>query len=434
MHLTTSLRCHRCRRLTLVLVSFIAPFATGRERCCAPSYLIEHPLGTSETGFGSSVAALDDMLFVGAPWDASAGEFAGAVYVFQYRAGDWRMIQQLLPSSPDQQPRFGWAVAVNRTAPDVMLIGAPFDSEVGHNAGTAYVFRRTDGRWIESGRLHGKQPAENALFGAAIDFDGRTSIVGAPFEDTVAGGSVGSAYVFDHVSSARPGHPIRLAPPPNTAPDGARFGRTVAIANDQILVGAPYLGAQYYYGRAYFFRRTKSSWRFAQIAFAPLPLERDRFGWAVELAGSRAFLGAPRDTPPTYGSIALFRSNPPHVGTMPWDALQQIDAPDPTILDRFGASLSADRSRVVVGAWSHGEGGAAYVYSVNDNQLMLECQLVPKMPEPDADFGMSVAMIDDLVIVGAPKHDGKAEDVGGVYIYQIQRWSSIRRAPRVSER
>ena len=61
----------------------------------------------------------------------------------------------LPPERPAPELRFGWSVAV---ADETVVVGAPGDATNGEKAGAVYVFERTGDRWtrtkLEIGRAH----------------------------------------------------------------------------------------------------------------------------------------------------------------------------------------------------------------------------------------------------------------------------------------
>jgi len=122
---------------------------------------------------------------------------------------------------------FGAAVAADG---DDVLVGAPLDSEPGPNAGAAYLYRR-DTATLER-TFQSPSPAAGDLFGAAVALAGARVVIGAP---SAAGGATeaGAVYVFDRASGNL------LVTIQNPTPDpGDQFGSAVAIAGENVLVGA----------------------------------------------------------------------------------------------------------------------------------------------------------------------------------------------------
>jgi hypothetical protein len=79
------------------------------------------------------------------------------------------------------------------------IIGANHDARAGFtDGGSAHLFIREGTRWAEMPALFHPSPAMGDLFGSAvaISADGRTAIVGAPWDDTARAANAGSAHVF----------------------------------------------------------------------------------------------------------------------------------------------------------------------------------------------------------------------------------------------
>ncbi|KAH8066383.1 hypothetical protein JL722_821 [Aureococcus anophagefferens] len=81
---------------------------------------------------------------------------------------------------------------------DVIAVGASYkDGGRGTQAGSAFVFRTTDGgeTWTQAAEIVGDDVGAYDHFGRSIDVDGDTLVVGAPFDDDVIA-NAGAAYVF----------------------------------------------------------------------------------------------------------------------------------------------------------------------------------------------------------------------------------------------
>ena len=88
--------------------------------------------------------------------------------------------------------------------------------------------------------------------------------------------------------------------------------------------------------------------------------------------------------------------------------MQTLNNPDPAANDGFGVSVSISGNIVVVGASGDDTGaqkaGAAYVYELDPDNLTQSTLMVTLLnPDADADdeFGLSVAVSGNTVVVGA---------------------------------
>jgi hypothetical protein len=136
--------------------------------------------------FGASVAGIGTAVAVGAPWDDTAGPNSGAVYLFDATTGNLR--HTTLNPTPTA-PWFGESLA--GTAGRV-VVGASQNDTAGDDAGAVYVFDVATGGLQQ--RLTSPRPSVGDEFGisvAVLD----DQIVGSRFDDT-AGTNAGAAYLL----------------------------------------------------------------------------------------------------------------------------------------------------------------------------------------------------------------------------------------------
>ena len=142
------------------------------------------------------------------------------------------------------------------------------------------------------------------------------------------------------------------------------------------------------------------------------------FGFTLAMDGDIAVVGAWQDDMDK-GSAYVFERN--QGGIDSWGQVAKLTASDGSMYERFGESVDISRDHVVVGAPAHGSGatysmaGAAYVFSRNQGGADNWGE-VAKLMAPDAttydQFGWSVSIDGDLVVVGANKGDGAVAGSG----------------------
>lgn len=99
---------------------------------------------------------------------------------------------------------------------------------------------------------------------------------------------------------------------------------------------------------------------------------------------------------------------------------EDITAPTiiaPTGAGNYGESVATGQGKLVIGAPNTNNVGRVYVYNLDGtNEIIIN----PPTTEPGQRFGTSVAIGDDLIIVGASAKDiGTLTDVGTVYVYNL---------------
>jgi trimeric autotransporter adhesin len=193
--------------------------------------------------FGASVAlaAVGDVLAVGAPSEASAATgvdanqldnsrpMAGAVYVFRRGGAVWTQEAYVKASAITSGDFFGHALAL---APDGLglAVGAPGHDAV-PNAGAVFLFARGTS-WVEVARVLAPDAGNNDQLGASVGLTASVLVAGAPSEDEIASDS-GAIYVFPRADL---GGAERLKAPHPGA--GDQFGRALAASGLVIVVGA----------------------------------------------------------------------------------------------------------------------------------------------------------------------------------------------------
>ena len=106
-------------------------------------------------------------------------------------------MKRLLANDNSEEDRFGASVAI---AGDILVAGAPGD-DIGSNSdqGSAYVFYRNQGgsdNWGEVKKLFASDGAVGDRFGRSLAISGNTIVVGAFFDDIGSNSDQGSVYIY----------------------------------------------------------------------------------------------------------------------------------------------------------------------------------------------------------------------------------------------
>jgi hypothetical protein len=115
-----------------------------------------------------------------------------------------------------------------------------------------------------------------------------------------------------------------------------------------------------------------------------------------------------------------------------WGEVAKLTASDAEDGDDFGTSVSISGDTVVVGApWEDGAGsyrGAAYVFERNQGGADGWGE-VDKLTASDAEdgdyFGKSVCISRDTLVVGADYEDGAGSDRGAAYVFELREIHSV---------
>lgn len=258
--------------------------------------------------------------------------------------------------------------------------------------------------------------------GASVALSGSLCISGAPMErDPVTSETLGAAYV--HVQGSPAGDWMQSAKlQPGDLTDQDRFGASVAFDNDLLLVGAPsVLASTTQPGRAYLYQTPDGgqSWTLLTTLTSSDGMPADLFGQAVALDEDWILIGAPGHdlSGSQTGSAYLFE----RVGGT-WTETQKLSAQVPDPNDQFGDSVALDGSTAVVGA-SRKTGtainsGSVSVYRRASGSYALE-QVISPSDGAIADlFGASVDVQGDLLVCGAPGDDDAGGGSGSIYLFR----------------
>ncbi|MEO8427506.1 MAG: FG-GAP repeat protein [Verrucomicrobiota bacterium] len=389
--------------------------AQGATLIAQQAYLKASNTGVGDS-FGYGVAVSGDTLVVGAyledsnatgvngnPSNNSATD-SGAAYVFVRNGTNWVQQAYLKASNTGANDWFGWSVAVSG---DTVVVGARNEDSnaTGVNgnqsnnsagdAGAAYVFVRDGTNWTQQAYLKASNTGAIDVFGYHVAVSGDTVVVGAPGEDSNASGVngnqsdnslsfAGAAYVFVRSGTNWSQQAYLKASNPDFEDN---FGSAVAISGDTVVVGADNESSKAtgvggdqtdnsasHSGAAYVFVRNGTNW--TQQAY----LKASNTGAADEFS---AFEG---------GALAV-SGDTIVVGSNHEDS------------DGIGVNGNQGNDRAM-------ESGAAYIFVRSGTNWTQQAYLKASNAEAGDEFGLHVAISDDVVVVGGGD-DSNATGVNG---------------------
>ncbi|MBI5502163.1 MAG: hypothetical protein HY907_18105 [Deltaproteobacteria bacterium] len=372
--------------------------------------------GEAHDHLGGAVALSGNTAVIGAAADTVGTEiYQGSAYVFLWDGSVWNQEAKLVASDGATQDLFGNAVAING---DTALIAAQSHDVLGGvDQGSVYVFVRTSGAWHEEAQLVASDGAAHDLFGSSVSVRGDTALIGAVQAAIGGAARQGAAYVF--VRSAGTWHQeAKLAASDGAA--GAKFGNSVALSADRALIGAraTTIGANVFQGAAYVFTRTGGLWTQEAKLTASDGTDSAFFGWAVALAGNTA-VSTSYSAMPAGAAYAFVWDG------MSWIEEAKLTASDGATGDEFGYSVAISGDAIVVGAIYDDVGtgtdqGSAYVFHRGGSVWSEQAKLVAADGESWDLLGVSAAIEDDTAIVGASGDsiDGRSNQ-GSADVFRI---------------
>lgn len=266
-------------------------------------------------------------------------------------------------------------------------------------------------------------------FGEALDIDGDTVVIGKHNDDEM-GLSAGAAYIFERDDS---GSKAWLQLAKLTGESGGNFdffGESVAIDGDIIVVGAPGDDdAANAAGALYVFQQTgesENAWRLAAKLTARDARENQNLGHVVDISGNRIAASAWFDNPlgQNSGAAYLFELGPDG-----WEEIARLVPEESEPFDNFGITIAIDGDAVVVGADESDDleenprpiPGSAHLFQrdAGTGEWTATQKLTAEDDNPVQRFGRSVGISGDTIAIGASgAFNAAGRNTGAVFIFE----------------
>lgn len=388
-------------------------------------------------GFGGGVAVSGDTLAIGAPEESFRGlSQAGAVYLFKRTGGKWQFSLRLQAPDPVSKQLFGQSLALKG---DTLAIGSSGDSSELTLSGSVFVYHRENGRWqIQNRNIDQIKATPVALghrFGYNVVLSDERHLAVASLRSIAFPGS-GGVYVFaydgnqwkqdahiwaDHFgASDRYGHSIDL--------EGNRLA-IGSFAPDAECTSPTNTDA----GSVHIYERDNGNWKLAEVLHAFQPDRGDRFGFSVDLDGDRILVGAPcedgqNNSQTQQGAAYEFTQNRGQ-----WTERFKFVAPDASAHSLFGDTVALAGSTAMIGASFQGHpptsaAGKIYLFnSQGSGQWTFNNTLQPGNPGDGDRFGLNLSYADGVLLMGAPGEDSRSTAVpldnsvnnaGAAYVFE----------------
>ena len=327
-----------------------------------------------------------------------------------------RTIQNPSPYGTAADDAFGNSVAMDE---EFVIVGANSEDDGATSSGIAYIFNAVTGSLIHTLRNPESNKSSN-YYGESVSISGNNAIVGAVYTDN----SSGKAYIYNVTTGAL----VHNLTNPNAynTPATDNFGKSVSISGNYAIVGAPFEddsgGNQS--GKAYIFNVTTGALLFTlNNPNAYSTSAADNFGYSVAVSGNYAIVGADYED-----SLSGTNIGKAYIFNVTTGALvYTLDNPSGATNSRFGYSVAISSDYAAVGAPYHSAGsGKVYVFNVNTGALLQTFDNRNLSGTGGNDnFGFSVALGGDIVLVGAPGEDTNGTSAGVIYMYDITTASLI---------
>ncbi|CAM1359045.1 hypothetical protein [Tenacibaculum xiamenense] len=337
---------------------------------------------------------------------------------------------KLKASDATSNHRFGERVAIDG---NVAAVSSRSNAEA---AGKVYIFTNDgSGNWTQQTIITANDGFAGDNFGSDVALEGNYLVVGARSQLDKNDVDTGAAYLFEYNGISAWTQVTRFEPSDGTTDN--RFGTSVAIEGDLILIGAR-KGCTG--GCAYLFENDgTNTFTYTETKLEPQVqsgYDGARFGETVVLEDGRAYVGGPYD----YSSVGRASAGSVQVwdqandGT--WSRTHRLRGTETS--ESFGWEMDVEGDYLAIGAMNfelsstpEADQGRVYVYKADSNGDYLEENRVmiqndDKDSFMDQRFGSAVALEDGFLYVGtwgAGNTNGDA-----VYIFKddgTNNWTQI---------
>jgi hypothetical protein len=383
----------------ILTLAIYLPIANASNFSTSTEQRIFTEVANSGDFFGHAVAIDGNTMVVGSP--ANSKESQGSAYIFVRKGALWQQERELNATDGHNEDGFGTSVAISK---NTVVVGA---------VGAAYVFARKNTSWQQIGKLpdseDSKEINKNNRFGSAVAISEGTIVVGAPGKKAE---NDGVAYVFimdtgtDWIVEK-----ILVAP---TSNEGS-FGETVAIDGNTVVIGASGNDSQAEQpgGSAYVFTRNNFFGEPHKLKVDDNQID-DFFGRSVAIKQDNIVVSS------TLG-VYVFELN-----GINWSQQQKLSPDEGNF---FENSIVVTNGNIIgVSTYKDNEIGGAYIFiRSNTGWSQWAAKLVPNEIVVGDNFGISMAISGDTIVVGTPNQSNDVDDdVGAVYSYQVLNMSKIK--------
>jgi hypothetical protein len=399
------------------------------------NYPIHEIIGTSVNSFGYAICINEDYLAISAPYAAdNYGSDSGKVLI--YEVGTWNLLYTIYNPNAEgitEEDRFGKRMSMSGRYLTIDSTDRYDDDSLIFTTGKdrTYIYDLTNGNIV-----YRVDDPSNSTTVHDTEFNDFKLFIGCPTADNNSRDRDGAIYAFDIPTTSDWPNSTLLHqfdnPNPLGTSEGDNYGGTVALSNNLAIVSAKHesdagglnSGKVYVYDVS---DTTASSLKYTiSNPNAYSASAGDQFGVSVAIDGDFAIIGAPFEDDANgsdSGKAYVFNVGSSGSST----AILTLDNPNPTGTsadDNFGSSVAINSDYVVVGSPYEGDvggsqAGKVYVFDKNNGSLLFTFDNPSDQTANDL-FGTAISINGNTLAISAPLDDDNAgTDSGRVYLYSM---------------
>ena len=395
--------------------------------------------------FGLTLAADGDTMISTTPYQSYEGVVTqGLAFVYVRnnqgtpldRSDDtWEYQATLLPPGAQGYDHFGVSVAISG---DTAVIGAPNAKDAnGVHRGAVYIFTRTGSTWSLQQKLDSESYIyTNYGFGSKVAIEGDTILVGATYYDS-SPEYVSVFYRTNGTWSFSQSIGIPYSNQPGKL--GQAFDSSFVIENKTLIIGFPNYNNDA--GRVSIYRLVDEHWTSVQTLTSPDLTNGARFGFSVSLENDELLIGQPGqdDQLSDLGSAYLFHFNS---DTDLWELEQTLDCPYPDTVTQnphFGSQVLLQDGMMFISStnnpyWEDGNGGDPFnngtvvQYTKVDSEWVYYDEIwtpydgyYDTLQKSNIGFASQIALADGGLFISAPVSNEVGTWTGSVFYFGPQK-------------
>ena len=217
---------------------------------------------------------------------------------------------------------------------------------------------------------------------------------------------------------------------PESTFKSAHFGSAVMLSGEFLIIGDNEYGRAKE-GAAYIYRRVDDIWQKQASLMGGSVTKSAKFGSSVSISNTYAVVGARAENNPEIkqnkksGAVYIYK----RTGSI-WALQTKLLASDAAMADNFGSSVAISGDHIIVGSENaNNSRGSTYLFQENEGVW----QQVYKFSLEDAatqdTFGHALSIDQDYLVIGANNKNMADNNEGNAYIYYLNRDTS----PSLSE-